>query len=115
MFLGYALPWEGEATEITLGLDGGGSFAREQDGAEQIQMGSSGSTFTPINQPLTPSYSLDERGDVNEKETILLPPTAQPRHPQVHTVAEASARNRIKINKINQSLEKTGKLLTNVW
>lgn len=69
MFLGYALPWEREATEITLGLDGGGSFAREQDGAaEQIQMGSSGSTFTPINQPLTPGCSPDERADANEEE-----------------------------------------------
>lgn len=67
-FLGYALPWEREATEITLGLDGGGSSAREQDCAEQIQMGSSGSTFTPINQPLTPGYSPDELGDVNERE-----------------------------------------------
>lgn len=36
-------------------------FCLGQNSAEQIQMESSESTFTPINQPLTPVYSPDEQ------------------------------------------------------
>lgn len=61
MISGFGLPWERKPTKITLGMDGGGSFALGQNSAEQIQMESSESTFTPINQPLTPVYSPDEQ------------------------------------------------------